>query len=301
MNNSDRFSALLTGSAMAASLVVACPGALAQHYPTGAEGIKGATLPPPGLYLRDYNLVYFADDVKDSKGHSAPGDFNLTAYINAIRPVWITDWKLLGGSYGMDILVPFVYQDIKVGPPTLKDSSFNLGDIFIEPVTFSWHFADGDLSIGYGVWAPTGEFDKTALVNPGKGYWSHMMTLGGTINLSDDKTWALSVLNRYEIHTENTDLHMTPGHDFTSEFALSKSLTKAIDVGVIGYYQQQLTTDTGAGAVSKDHYHVFAAGPEVNLFCSKLGMFVSARYAREFAAEGRPEGNTVCVTLTKKW
>ncbi len=299
MKNPDRFSALLSGSAMAASLVVASPAVVAQHYPTGVEGIKGASLPPPGLYLRDYNLVYFADDLKDNKGHKVPVDFSLTAYVNAIRPVWITDWKLLGGNYGMDVLVPLVYQDLKVG--AAKDSSFNLGDIFIEPVTLSWHFAQADLSVGYGVWAPTGDYDKTAMTNPGKGYWSHMLTLGGTLYAGDDKSWALSILNRYEIHMENTDLDMTPGHTFTTEVALSKSLTKAIDVGVIGYYQQQITDDSGPGAVSKAHDRVFAVGPEVNLFCSQLGMFFSARYAREFAAEDRPEGNTICVTLTKRF
>ena len=30
------------------------------HYPAGAEGIKGASLPPPGVYFRDYNIGYFA-------------------------------------------------------------------------------------------------------------------------------------------------------------------------------------------------------------------------------------------------
>ena len=31
------------------------------HYPPGIEGIKGASLPPPGFYLRDYNYAYFAE------------------------------------------------------------------------------------------------------------------------------------------------------------------------------------------------------------------------------------------------
>lgn len=298
MKTPDRFSALLTGSAVAASLVVASPDAAAQHYPTGVEGIKGASLPPPGLYVRDYNVVYFANDLMDRGGHSVPVDFGLTAYVNAIRPVWITDWKVLGANYGMDVLVPFIYQDMKVG--AAKDSSFNLGDIFFEPITLSWHFAKADLSVGYGVWAPSGEYDTTALTNPGKGYWSHMLTLGGTLYAGEDKSWAFSMLNRYEIHMENPDLDMTPGHTFTSEIGISKGLTKAIDVGVIGYYQQQVTDDSGVGATTV-HDRVFALGPEVNLFCSKLGMFFSARYAREFAAEDRPEGNTICVTLTKKW
>ena len=32
------------------------------HYVNGVEGIKAATLPPPGFYYRLYNVFYNADD-----------------------------------------------------------------------------------------------------------------------------------------------------------------------------------------------------------------------------------------------
>ena len=38
------------------------------HYPTGLEGLKAATLPPPGVYLRDYNWFYYADHVNNAAG-----------------------------------------------------------------------------------------------------------------------------------------------------------------------------------------------------------------------------------------
>ena len=45
--------------------LAALPGAIqAQpdaHYVPGIEGIKGASLPPPGFYFRDYNVFYVAD------------------------------------------------------------------------------------------------------------------------------------------------------------------------------------------------------------------------------------------------
>jgi hypothetical protein len=33
----------------------------AQHYPAGSEGIKAASLPPPGFYFEDYNSFYYSD------------------------------------------------------------------------------------------------------------------------------------------------------------------------------------------------------------------------------------------------
>jgi hypothetical protein len=69
---------------------------------------------------------------------------------------------------------------------------------------------------------------------------------------------------------------------------------------VAGYYQQQTTDDAGAG-VSRILDYSVAVGPEVSLFCSKLGLFTSLRYLREVAVHDRPEGNVVTLTLTKRW
>ena len=54
-------SILLTAGLLALpSLVQAQPTA---HYITGFEGIKGASLPPPGFYVRDYNIAYYSTRV----------------------------------------------------------------------------------------------------------------------------------------------------------------------------------------------------------------------------------------------
>ena len=52
------------------------------HYPAGAEGIKGPQLPPPNLYLRDYNYIYFANEFTEG-----PPSFDILAYIQAPRLV----------------------------------------------------------------------------------------------------------------------------------------------------------------------------------------------------------------------
>jgi len=50
-----------------------------------------------------------------------------------------------------------------------------------------------------------------------------------------------------------------------------------------------------------DRDQVVGIGPEIVLFCPKLGLFTSVRYAYEFGAEDRPEGNTVTLTLTRRF
>jgi hypothetical protein len=264
---------------------------VAGHYPAGAEGIKGASLPPPGVYFRDYSFFYSADEFKDG-----PPSFDIFAYINAPRVIWMTDLEILGANYGMDVIVPFAYLDWSVGGK--DDSDFGLGDIQIEPLLLSWHFKQFDVAAGYAIWAPSGDFEigKPDLI--AKGFWSHMLTLGGTWYPDQEKTWAVSLLNRYEFAHEQEKTHIDPGQVYTAEWGISKSLNPGLDVGLIGYYQQQTTKDSGATATTKRDRKI-GLGPEINAFWPKWKLFTSVRYAYEFEAVERPEGHLVTLTLTK--
>ena len=97
-----------------------------------------------------------------------------------------------------------------------------------------------------------------------------MLTAGATWYIDQDKTWAVSALSRYEFNTEQRDTNITPGQAYTLEWGISKSLTKSIEVGLVGFYQQQTTEDSGVAPSRVLDYSV-ALGPEVSLFCSKLG------------------------------
>lgn len=265
------------------------------HYPVGAEGINGANLPPPGVYVRDYNFFYTA-----SKVDGLPVDADIFAYVQAPRLIWITPAKILGANYGMDIIVPFAYKDVRL--PGVSGYQFNLADIQIEPLLLSWHTKQFDFAAGYAVWVPTGNFDGTSAINyltsPGNGYWSHMLTLGGVWHPDEAKTWSLSLLGRYEICHEQDDTHVTPGNMATLEWGFGKNFAHCVDVGLIGYYQQQVTEDSGTGA-SSDLSHVLGVGPEVNVFWQKIGLFTSLRYAYEADVKDRPQGHTIVLTLTK--
>lgn len=285
----------LTIAALALPAMAQLP--VGSHYPTGAEGIKGSSLPPPGIYLRDYNFFYTA-----TKVDGAPVDVDVFAYVQAPRLIWMTKQEILGANYGMDVIVPFAYKNIYADAPIGTAGQFNLADIQLEPVLLSWHRKQFDFAFGYAVWVPSGNFDASTpakyLSSPGLGFWTQMITLGGTWYPDEKKTWAFSLLNRYEINTEQQDTDITPGNMFTAEWGLSKTVVENIDVGVIGYYQQLVTKDSGTGA-SPHFSHVVAVGPEVNALWPKLGLFTSLRYAIEVDAANRPQGQTVVLTVTK--
>ena len=101
--------------------------------------------------------------------------------------------NVLGGNLGVDALVPLKYTYLKG-----LDQTFGVGDVFFEG-TWSSHLKQWDLSLGFGAWAPTGDFSTSHPTWAGNGYWTEMITAGATWYIDADKKWAVSALNRYEL------------------------------------------------------------------------------------------------------
>jgi hypothetical protein len=124
-----------------------------------------------------------------------------------------------------------------------------------------------------------------------------MQTAGATWYVDEDKTWAVSALNRFEFNTEQRDIEVTYGDAYTLEWGVSKSVCKEADLGVVGYYQQQVTGNSNKSPLNR----VAAVGPEVSAMFPKPMLFVSLRYNYEFMAENRAQGHTFALTLTKRF
>ena len=272
------------------------------HYVPGVEGIKGSSLPPPGIYARDYNVFYFATRLNDNNGDKiGPADPDAFIYANVPRVLWITDKKVLGGFLGFDALLPLQYTSLKVNTPggPFDESTFGIGDLFAES-TLSWHPPQYDLAVAYGVWAPTGDSSPNLTTRAGLGYWTHMLTAAVTWYPDKGKKWSASALSRYEINQQKKDTDITPGQAYTLEWGVSYAAKPTLDLGVAGYYQIQTTEDCGSGASNlKDQ--VFAVGPEISGVLPKLGVICSLRYEYEVFSKNRLQGNTVALTLTKRF
>ena len=282
---------------LAASLSTAAP-ALAQpylqgHYIPGVEGILAATLPPAGIYLRDYNYVYWANRFNMPDGSQAPGAFNAVVYANVPRVVWMTGQKVLGADFGMDALVPLVYKNIEG-----LGNHFSAGDVFFEPILLSWHKQKFDAAIGYAFYAPTAPLGP---LDAGQGFWTQMITFGGTWYADAKKTWSISALNRYEFNHVQRNTGIRPGQVYTLEYGIAKALTPALKFGAAGYYQTQTTLDSGGSYVYTSRDSAAAIGPEITYDFPGIMLFTSLRYAREFCANDRPQGNVVTLTITKRF
>jgi hypothetical protein len=281
----------LIAGAMTA-LAVSIQAQPSAHYAPGSEGIKAASLPPPGIYFRDYNYFYWAGQFNNSTGDKAISA-DVFTYANLPRVMWITDKKFLGGYIGVDGFLPIGYQHVAVGG--FNNSTTGIGDLYGE-ATLSWHVKQFDFAVASGVDAPTGDSGVPhATTRLGGGYWTFMQTAGATWYIDDAKTWAVSALNRFEFNTQQRDVHVTPGDAWTLEWGISKSVCKEADLGVVGYYQRQVTANSDKSSLNS----VAAVGPEVSVMFPKPMIFASLRYNYEFMAKNRAQGNAITLTITK--
>ena len=290
-------------AAVAAIFLMTCSAAMAGsgHYVSGVEGIKGASLPPEGVYWRIYNVLYQADDLRDKNGDEIDVDFDVDVFCLVNRLVYSSGVEILGGNLVADICVPLTYTDISMkagGMTVFDDNEFGLGDILIEPAILAWHGPRYDAALGVGVYLPTGDFDADEPASPGKGFWTGMLTAGATFYFDEARTWSASILSRYEIHSEQEDTDVTYGNDFHFEWGLGKTVAKTWDIGLAGYCRWQVTDDSGPGTTD-DREEAYAVGPEVSVFVPDWGVGVSLRSLLEFENKLNSQGNITTLMIMK--
>jgi hypothetical protein len=281
-----------------ATFSVTANGQETSHYPPGAEGIKGSSIPGPGQYLKWYNIAINADDLKDNRGNDVPAGFDVSVFVTAPRLIWITEQKFLGADYGWDVLVPLVHANVEVGAAGIDTNDTGIGDIYVEPLLLGWHQERLDVVAAAGVWTPNGPTSGPAAA--GKGFWTGMFTLGATTWLDDEKLWSVSALSRYETNSTKRQADVRPGDDFHIEWGLARNFGGVLDIGASGYAHWQVTDDRGTAAVNpSQHDRFFSIGPEINYFHKDSGLFFQLRYQFDFAARNRPEGRNLVFSFVK--
>lgn len=270
------------------------------HYASGGEGLLAATLPPEGVYWRSYLTYYDSYQNKDKNGSNTPGNFNLDSIGWINRFIFSTDFKILGANYLTDIVIPLGYTNIKISDTGYKshEQQFGLGDIMWDPIILAWHGNRYDAVAGFGVYFPTGIFHKNNPAIQGKGYFTFMPTLGGTLYLDEEKSWHASILARYEIHTRQMDSDITYGNDFHFEYGVGKSFAEIYRLGVAGFCHWQVSDDYGKNATDA-RKEVYGLGPEFQVDIPAWKSTLSVRVLKEFGAKATTEGVLGVLTFTK--
>lgn len=275
------------------------------HYTPGVQGLKVGSLPPPGFFYIMHNVFYSADTYYDGDANEAPIDFEVNVFANVHRFLYVWDNVILGANYGVHVLVPTTYTDISIGAFGVDDNKYGIGDIVLEPLILSWNKKKFDAVFAVAAIAPVGSYDVTEAASPGKSFWTTMISFGGTYYFDANKSWHVSMLNRYEMHGEKKDYDITAGDDLTFEWGIGKTIpsNQIWGVGVSGYAHWQLSEDSGSDVLYdagiKDK--IFAVGPEVTCYIPKAKLNLEFRTQFEFGAVDRSQGTKVCLSLFKNF
>jgi hypothetical protein len=175
--------------------------------------------------------------------------------------------------------------------------------------TFADVFYQGSLKWNQGVHnemvyvtgnIPSGTYDSSRLANLSFGFTA--VDAGAGYTYLDPKTGhEFSVVGGLTYSFMNHDLQYQNGVDFHVDWGASQFISKSVQIGLAGYYFQQLTGDSGSGAkLGEFKGRVLGIGPQIGFLfpvSESYSGYLNLKGYKDFAAENRPEGWTAWVTL----
>jgi hypothetical protein len=174
----------------------------------------------------------------------------------------------------------------------------SFGDV-IPQVAVKWNQGVHNFMI-YGMGdIPIGDYDSNRIANLGIGHGAIDFGAGYTY-LNPHTGIELSGTAGLTYNFKNPDTQYQSGMDFHFDWGASYFLNRAIHVGFVGYYFQQITDDFGAPAsLNGFRSRVSAVGPQVGFLFPVADMqaYVNLKGYREFAAQNRPEGWNAWLTI----
>lgn len=295
------------------------------HYAPGLPNIRDLLVPAePGFYYAQYHFLYTANAFHDRNGNEVDSinvggaTLNIDADVNAfaIAPtfLWVSPWEILGARYGAYAAPTLGNTSFQASLRTetgfgrsTDDSSFAPGDLFVQPVWLGWSGKHFDATVGYGFYAPVGKYEDGATDNVGLGFWTHQFQVAGAWYPVETRMLAVTFAGTFEIHSEKTDVDITPGERFSLNYGISqyiplnKGPTWMGEIGVIGFSQWEVGKDSGSAVnpVTNVRDQVHAIGVQAGATYLPWEAGLTFHYLHEYDAEARFEGEYFGLTLVK--
>ncbi len=240
-----------------------------------------------------------------------------TVYGESSVFVYQPGWSLLGGGqFGALVIVPYLWANVEANATLssgthstalqVKGTSDGFGDIQMFPLMLGWKHGDLKWQTFFSVYAPTGGFEKGALANVGKNYWT--FEPGAAISFLSTKFGSEATLfTGFDFNTENGATHYQSGDEFHLDGTIAQHLPLLegfVGAGVDGFFVQQFTGDGGSGAhLGSFEGMTTGVGPVLSYAChfGNLDLAAEAKWLPEVATANRLEGNFVWFKLALSW
>jgi hypothetical protein len=271
----------------------------------GATSFQTPVIPGPGFYYSNYVNYYHANRLNDGDGNSLVPDFGVDVWVDYNQFVYVPPVELGDLTFAVGAVVPFASIRQDAGG-AISDSK-GLADIILQPLIIGWQKDYFHAILVQGVVAPTGAYDPSSDVNVGRNTWQYQpqLSLGyidpDGIEITATMSYITSGTNKDPMNffANTTGSPYRSGDEIGVDFAVGYNFTPNFELGLTGYYYQQLSADKiedpVGDAVLQQAFNGFkgrvAALGVGTRYLSEYGEF-HAQVFREFAAENRSEGTS---------
>jgi hypothetical protein len=292
------------------------------HYGPALPDVRDLLVPAkPGFYFKQYSYYYTSNTFRDRNGNEVstiplPGggtatlDVDVDVFVLAPTFMWVSDWEVLGAHYAAYAIPTFGNSSVGASLATetgfglsSEESGFGVGDLFVEPIWLGWNRTHWDFAVGYGFYAPTGKFEQGAADNIGLGFWSHQFQGAVAWYPWAERGTAVVGAVTYEINQEVEDSDVTPGQRLSLNLGVSQYLPLGksgflAELGAVAYGQWQVTDDSGTNSFQSNvHDQIVGIGPQLGLVYVPWNAALTFKWAHEFAAENRFEGDNFTLNF----
>ena len=229
-------------------------------------------------------------------------------------PTYTFDTPVLGGQAALSLTA--ILGQLRVGAnatlsgpnggviaASKSDSIIGGGDLFPQG-TLKWNDGNNNYMLYTMAGIPTGAYQATRLANLGSNHWA-IDAGGGYTYLNATSGLEFSAVVGATYNFENSATSYQNGIDGHLDWGASQFVSEKTHVGLVGYFFQQLTGDSGAGAKLGDFKgRVSAVGPQVGttfplLFGDGTAKgYVNLKGYWEFDAANRPSGWNAWLTVS---
>jgi hypothetical protein len=211
---------------------------------------------------------------------------------------------VLGAHYSSGAYLPYVWIDVKaeidtpLGSRRRKDSASGIGDMTLIPAMMAWKSGFWQFNALLPIYAPTGEYEKGRLANPGLNYWTFDPTVGGSYN-NDKIGFNAALYGGIAFNTENNATDYHSGSMLHFDGSVQQFLPAGpgfLGVGAEAFYLQQVTGDSGSGARFGDFKgRTMGIGPALTYILprGKDTFIMELRWLPEMSVKNRLEGDYV--------
>lgn len=292
------------------SFAISSNAQLKGHHMLGDAGIQsGSQAPSNTITLIGIGYNYHTSQFRNSDGNKIETP-DVNAFATGFGASWISNFKVLGGTYGATVLLSFTTSKID-GNQVYSKTPLAFTDLYIQPVQLAWKTKQADFVAGYALYLPTGRYELGGSDNSGLGMTSNELSGGTTLYVDQKKQYSFSALLSYAVASEKKGTDIKTGDLLSIEGGFARSIYKpvketpipmAINVGMVYYMQFKMTSDRipiGNSIFYGSGDKVLAFGVEADIFIPKPMLSLGIRWLGEIEAVNRFKGNAVFFQVAK--